>query len=194
MLYCDFPLGRPLGTPADAEFQKRVMRAAFALLGETTGPVLVDFPESVPDGADEPLVCALPPRLDADLPAAVDEALGLRKAYERNLAASGRTLVGRSVQPDGIGAAIAAFQRVADGTPWKEAGIPGHPLQASRDITSYYEEAAAALADHIPAARAAETWFYHHTAAGKVLIEARRKLREAGEGFWFYLIPFTQDM
>ena len=31
-LWCDFPLGRPLGKPGDPEFQHRVLDVAFALL------------------------------------------------------------------------------------------------------------------------------------------------------------------
>jgi hypothetical protein len=193
-LYCEFPLGRPLGKPGDAAFQRRVVSASLELLAEPSGPVLKDFPEAVPDGAEQPLSCPLPPRHDATLPAAVDEAMGLRAAYDRNLAAAGRTLVGRAVSADEIPRALEAFLAVIDGESWRDLGLKGHPLQWSRDITSYYEEAAAALADHVPAARAAETWMYHATEAGKVLLEARKKLKEAGEPYWFYLVPFTQDL
>lgn len=193
MLVCEFPLGRPLGRPNDPDFQTRVLRSAFAMLSESSGPVLLDFPETIEDSSAQPLVCQLPPRLDTDCLPAVDEARGLRRAWQRNFDACGRTLVGRAVDVDGIVGAIEAFARIAGGTPWKEAGVPGHPLQAARDITSYYEEAAAALSESTPAARSAETWFYHRTEAGRVLLEARRRLREADAGFWFYLVPFTQD-
>jgi hypothetical protein len=95
---------------------------------------------------------------------------------------------------DGIPRAVEAFVRIADGTPWKEVGLDGHPLQWSRDVTSYFEEAAAALAGHVPAARSAESWLYQKTETGRVLKQARARLEEAGEAFWFYLIPFTQDL
>ena len=92
-LYCDFPLGRPLGHPDDPAFQQDVLARAFALLDEPTGPVLVDHPVSIV--ADEvALTCSLPPRFDPDLPAAVDEANGLRKAYDRALERRGVTTVG----------------------------------------------------------------------------------------------------
>ena len=32
MLFCDFPLGRPLGKPGDAGFQRRVLEDAFATI------------------------------------------------------------------------------------------------------------------------------------------------------------------
>lgn len=39
-----FPFGYPLGTPHDAELQKRVLRAALSLLEHAgPGPVLEDF-------------------------------------------------------------------------------------------------------------------------------------------------------
>jgi hypothetical protein len=42
-LFVPFPLGYPLGNPDDPELQKRVMRAAFALLSRTDVPVLENF-------------------------------------------------------------------------------------------------------------------------------------------------------
>ncbi|MEM6704853.1 MAG: hypothetical protein AAF690_19195 [Acidobacteriota bacterium] len=192
-LFCEFPLGRPLGKPRDAAFQRGVLNAAFELLEETEGPVLRDFPEIIHDSTEEPLVCRLPPRENTSAPPAVDEARGLIKAYRRSAEQSGRTLVGRALQPEDVPRGLEAFLAIADGTPWKEVGLAGHPLQWSRDITSYYEEAAAALSDHVPAARAAESWLYHHTEAGKVLIAARRALKAAEEPFWFFLVPSTQD-
>ena len=191
-LHCEFPIGRPLGRPADAPFQRRVIDAAFALLREDAGPVLVDFPEEIADTPEAPLACALPPRHDPSLPEAIDEAQALRTAYDRQLARAGRTLVGRTVAVDAIPEAIDCFRRVAAGEPWKEVGLPGHPMAVAKDIMAYYEEAALALADHVPAARATESWFFKKTAAGRVMRDAHAVLTEAGERFAFYLIPFTQ--
>ena len=193
-LHCDFPLGRPLGKPADVAFQRKVVLAALELLKESAGPVVVDFPERIADASDQPLACDLPNRSGDDAPDAVAEAKGLREAYDRNREQSGRTLVGRAIDADAVPDAVAAFIKVADGTPFKQAGFSAHPLNVAKDITSYYEEAAAALVDHIPAARAAESWFFHKTATGQVIRDARRALREAKAPFWFYLVPFTQDL
>ena len=191
-LHCEFPIGRPLGKPGDVAFQRRVLEDAFALLQEPAGPVLVDFSEEIADAADAPLACALPPRHDPSLPEAIDEAQGLRTAYERNLTATGRTLVGRTVDVDHIPDAIQSFMQVVAGEPWKEVGLPGHPMAVAKDIMAYYEEAAAAMTDHVPAARAIESWMFKETATGKVLLDARQTLTDAGEGFAFYLVPFTQ--
>ena len=72
-----------------------------------------------------------PPRFDPDLPAAVDEAKGLRSAYDRALAANGRSSVGRAVGPDAIPDAVGAFVRIAEGPPWTEAGLPSLPMAGS---------------------------------------------------------------
>ena len=194
-LYAEFPLGRPLGRPGDAAFQRRVLDAAFALLERPSGPVLETFPEVITDEADQPAACPLPPRLDPSVPAAIDEARALLPAYRRAVAASqGRTVVGRVIAPDQVPGALAALTRIAEGTPSREAGLPADPIQTVMDVRAYYEEAAVALSDHVPAARSAETWFYHHTEAGRVVMAARQAIKDAGapRPVWFYMAPATQ--
>ena len=139
-LYCDFPLGRPLGRPDDPAFQRGVLDAAFALL-DATGPTIVTYSETILDEVEAPLACPMPPRLDPSLPRAVDEARGLRRAFDRAEAGGLRT----SVDVDAVEPALRAFQRVVDGTPWEQAEIPENPLVAALNIRSYYEQAAAAL-------------------------------------------------
>jgi hypothetical protein len=194
-LYCDFPLGRPLGRPRDPAFQQRVLAHAFSLLGREAGPVLEDFPEAIHDAADEPVACPLPPRHDPDLAPAVDEARGLRPAWERARAANGGSQVGRVVDVDGIPAAIEAFVRIADGTPWPEAEIPGDPAATLMDIRCYYEEVATALCDHVPAARAAESWYYQRTATGDLMRRVLERLAQSDPPFpgLFYIAPFSQQ-
>ena len=167
---------------------------ALALLERPAGPVLEDFPEQISDESDAPLTCAIPPRYDPDLPAAVDEARGLRAAYERQRARSGRTNVGNAIDADGIPDAIEAILKLAEGTPLAEAGLPGHPHRIALDLRAYYEEAALALSPHVPGARQAETWFYDQTETGRALRQAQATLREAGapESEWRFLLPKTQ--
>lgn len=193
-LYCEFPLGRPLGKPGDGPFQRRVLEAAFALLERSEGPVLEDFPERIEDKAAAPLACALPPRYNPALPAAIDEAHGLRAAYERQRARSGRTNVGHAVTADRIPDAIAAILRLADGTPLADADLPGSPRLLGLDLRAYYEEAALSLSDYVPGARQAESWFYRETETGRALLQAQAALREAGEPdeAWRFLVPSTQ--
>ena len=189
-LYCDFPLGRPLGKPGDAGFQRRVLEAAFALLDTATEPTLADFPESVVDAVDVPLACPMPARLNAALPASIDEMRGLRPAFDRAADGGVRT----ALDPADVEAALVAFERVVAGTPWAEAEIPGNPLTAALAIRAYYEQAAAGLSDHVPAARSAESWFAQQTASGALMHAAMQVMREqeAPQPFWFYLLPASQ--
>ena len=191
-LHCEFPLGRPLGKPNDAEFQSDVLARAFALLDAPSGPVLVDHPEVV-ESDESPAACALPPRYDPSLPACVDEANGLRKAFDRTLAGRGVTSVGRVVSADEVPAALAALDAIATGTPWTEAGLPGgNPVALCHDISAYYEEAALALVDGpAPVGRAVQDWFYDRTQAGATILAARAAMRDAGVKFpiWFYMTP-----
>ena len=123
-LFCDFPLGRPLGVPDDPAFQRRVIEHAFGLL-ERPEPVVEDYDVVIADEASEVLVCPLPARMDPDAHPAIDEAKGLRPAYERAVAKYGnRAGAVRLLDADSIPAAIESFIRVAEGHPWKQAGIP----------------------------------------------------------------------
>ena len=190
-LWCDFPLGRPLGKPGDPDFQHRVLAAAFALL-DASEPIVTEFDESITDDGTEMLACPLPPRHDPDVHPAIDEARGLRAAYDRGVEMSNaRIAAGRVVAADDIPAAIEAFIRIADGTPWKEAGIPGLPMRVSQDIRGYYETAALAMVDHAPAAWAGARWFLDETETGKVMMAARSAMEDEGapQPMWFYLTP-----
>ena len=51
-LWVSFELGRPIGVPNDPAFQNRVLKAALGLLDRASGPILVDYPEDVPEGAE----------------------------------------------------------------------------------------------------------------------------------------------
>ncbi len=190
-LWCDFPLGRPLGRPQDPAFQHRVIRAAFDLL-DADQPVFEIFDESIVDDGTATVSCVLPPSANPDDHPAVAEAKGIRPAYERAVARFGdRIGPGRVVATDDIADAVAAFARVADGTPWKEAGLPGIPARVAQDIRGYYETAALALADHTPEAWATTRWYHHETEAGRTVLAARAAMRDSGEKrqIWFYLTP-----
>ncbi len=190
-LWCDFPLGRPLGRPADPDFQHRVLAHAFRLL-DASGPVFEVFDEAIEDDGTEVMACPLPARHDPEAHPAVDEARGLRPAYDRAVARLGnRAGTGRVVDADGVPAAIEAFTRVAAGTDWKQAGIPGIPARVAQDIRGYYETAALGLADHVPGAWAGTRWFFDQTEGGRALLAARSAMREAGvkQPVWFYMAP-----
>ena len=191
-LYCEFPLGRPLGVPNDPDFQHRVLQDAFALLDEASGPAIGDFADVI-ESDEQPLACSLPPRFDPNLPACVDEARGLRKAYERAVASRGRTDLGRVLTADQIPAALDALHRIASGDDWTTVEIPGkNTIAVMHDIRAYYEEACLELAEGPePGGRAMEAWFFESTEAGRTTLAARRAIKDAGGPFpfWFYMAP-----
>lgn len=190
-LYCDFPLGRPLGKPDDDAFQIDVLRRAFSLL-DADGPVIETHPETI-ESDETPLACTLPPRDDPNAPPAVDEARGLRAAYERAKAKRGVTAVGRVLDADGVADALAILHSWDEGASWKENPLPGkNTVAVCHDIRAYYEEAALELVTGPPpGARAAEAWFFESTEAGKTVQGARRAMKEqdAPFPFWFYMAP-----
>jgi len=192
-LYGEFPLGRPLGRPDDPEFQHDVLARAFALLDRPSGPVLEDHPEVIESDA-QPLACAMPPRFDPDLPEAVDEARGLRAAYDRTLARRGVTSIGRVLTADQVPEALAVLAAVADGADWTTAGFVGDPVQTCHDVRTYYDEAAVSLVDVAPDAGQGEAWFYEQTAAGRTLLAARAQMREQGAPalIWLYMARATR--
>ncbi len=191
VLHCEFPLGRPLGKPGDAAFQRDVLERGFALLDETE-PVLVHHPETI-ESDETPMACSLPPRYNPDLPAAVDEAQGLRAAYDRAVDKRGATSVGRVISADQVPEALGVLDQWANGAAWKDTPLPDpNPIAVCHDIRTYYEEAGLELADGPPpAGRAAEAWFHEETEAGKTLMAARAALKEADAPFpmWFYMAP-----
>jgi len=190
-LFCDFPLGRPLGRPSDAAFQRGVLEQAFGLL-TASAPVLGRHPETI-ESEEMPIACAIPPRENPSLPPAVDEAKALRNAYDRALQRRGVTSVGRAIDADQVPDALGVFDSWAAGASWKEVPLPGkNTVAVSHDIRAYYSEAALELATGPePGGRAVEAWFHTETEAGKTVMAARAALQaqEAPFPFWFYMAP-----
>lgn len=190
-LYCEFPLGRPLGRPDDRELQRDVLERAFALL-DSSEPVFATHPLVI-ESDEQPLACSIPPRFDPSLPAAVDEAQGLRAAYDRSLVRRGNTAVGRAIDADTIPDALRVLDRWAVGTPWKDTPLPGkNTIAVCHDIRAYYSEAALELATGpAPGGRSVEAWFHEETEAGRTILAAREALQEqdAPFPFWFYMTP-----
>ena len=83
-LWVPFDLGRPLGVPNDADFQKRVLVSTLKLLEESSGPVLKDFPEDAPVSREEDTVWACPIKL-ARKKIDLDDADALRAAFKKEV-------------------------------------------------------------------------------------------------------------
>jgi hypothetical protein len=191
-LHGEFPLGRPLGRPGDPEFQHDVIERAFALLERTEGPVLESHPVVIEETADA-VSCRIPAAYDDDASPAVEEARGIRKAYDRIRERRGVSSVGRVIDADGVPAALEVLEEIAAGAGYKDVDLPGkNTIAVAHDIRTYYEEAAVELAEGPPAdGRAVEAWFFERTEAGRTILAARAALQEQGAPFpfWFYMAP-----
>lgn len=100
LLWVTFPLGYHLGKPKDPAFQRRVIEAGLDLLDRSSGPVLEDYPEELPDAGLEAVdfcpVNFAQPSQDASSWRArlANERLLLQPWYEMSLRRRGRTMVG----------------------------------------------------------------------------------------------------
>jgi hypothetical protein len=181
-LMLPFMLGRPLGEPNDAPFQRRVLLQALRLLERTDGPVLLEhFPDDNPSWFDRPdwlpsVALPTPPALHgaAAWEAAFrTELLTVLPVWERFKARFGRTTVGLAGQPPEAWPGFAAsFLNGALPT------VPLHdtPALALRfladDLKALYGEAVQADGA-APSARQIDHWFWGGTVAGQLLIALR---------------------
>jgi hypothetical protein len=191
-----FELGRPLGAPNDAAFQRRVLDAAFALFAARTTPVIADFPEDAPasardatgdDGDGEGWVCPIAFPGAAEDPA--DDAVALAREvtdlaawYDLALRKGGRTTVGSS----GLGMPEAA----AFVSTFLDGSVPESPVAGERadrvlkwacdDLRAYYGEAVLAQPGS-PSSADIEDWFWGETAAGRVILRVQKALVESGD-------------
>ncbi len=192
-LWVPFELGRPLGPPREPAFQLDVLRAALALLEESAGPVLVDYPREAPPGTagEEPWACPLPmPPLPAGQDGAGDPAQRisaeirfLRPWYDEALHTSGRTAFGVSgLTASVIDEMAAVLAAVAAGAAAPAPEGAKEPMPAlirflADDLKAYYFEAAAARpATHPPGSGELNRWLFGETALGELLHEARARL------------------
>jgi hypothetical protein len=180
-LFVPFQLGRPLGMPEDAAFQRRVLLAALGLLERADGPVILDdYAEDDPNSQDTkgwqpPLLAATArPATPAEWQRAFTaELAALRPAWEAAQARYGRSIVGLAGQPpEGWAAFTAGFL---------DGGLPTVPQHATPalalrflcdDIKAMYGEAAQAYGP-APSARQVDSWFWRQTVAGALLVALR---------------------
>ena len=177
-----FVLGRPLGEPNDAAFQRRVLLHALRLLERTDGPVILEhFPDDNPSATDRldwrPAVATEPPKA-AMGPSEWEAAFRIEldrmtSAWEVFKTRFGRTTVGLAGQP------LEAWPAFA--TAFLDGGlltVPAHdtPALALRfladDVKALYGEAVQAEGNP-PSARQIDQWFWRQTVAGQLLIALR---------------------
>ncbi|MDP7342936.1 MAG: hypothetical protein QF767_06140 [Alphaproteobacteria bacterium] len=187
-LWVPFELGRPLGPPNDAPFQRRVLMAVLELLKAPSGPLLTDYAEDAPKATEaemEGWVCPInlaPPALDSDGETPEhgldSEMKGLWPWYDlamenrssSNLGASGLTLEkAREV--------VLSF---AQGEQPDEAPVAGVSIAeglrlAVDDIKAFYVDAATAQPGNA-SGRDIQDWFWRETAFAGLLQRLRKKL------------------
>jgi hypothetical protein len=192
-LWVPFELGRPLGIPNDAAWQRRVLHDVLKLFEIPSGPVLIDFPDEAPVDLyleSQNLVCPVnftsPVRdlddLDGLNKAFRQEILELRSSYDASVSKRGRTTVGVSgLTVEDAGVFVGAFLAGMPESP--RQGVPALALLklAVEDIKAYYLEAVAALPGPHAAGNALGNWFWRETAAARVLFTLQKQWRNSDD-------------
>lgn len=192
-----FALGRPLGSASDPEFQKDVIRGAFALLESAREPTIEDYPIEAPDEAG-PGQWACP----LSLPAAHDDSLTGRLLSEvarfapwseETRKARGRTLFGATgARPDQVEEVARALGEIADSGNLSEVpqgdvawafAMPILVRHLADDLRTFYHEAVAAQpGPHAPNHDALTEWIFAETALGDALQAIAEHLTRADTG------------
>jgi hypothetical protein len=174
-LFVPFPLGRPLGEPGDAAFQRRVLLHALGLLERRDGPVILDdFPEDAPNSRDLPgwePPFAMPDPPDGNWEAALRAELAmLQPWWARAQVRFGRTTVGLSgLQPDAWPAIMAAFLRREVPSPPGDRSPALTLRYVADDLKALLLEAVQADGDP-PSNRQLNIWLFNRTVAGRMLV------------------------
>ena len=191
-LFLDFPMGRPMGKPNDADFQKKVIRSAFDLFDRDHGPQLVDFGETIPVkngrmGYALPVELVLTREDIGDLDVLVTkvqaEISALSPAYNSAKAARGRTTVGASeLEVNDFVPYIAHFIR-GDKPRSPRKGVPPIPLLklVVEDLAAYYTEARTHR-DNIDDIELLGEWFWTETKAGRLILGLEAASLESDDG------------
>ena len=209
-LWVTFDLGRPLGVPNDAGFQKQVLLSALKLFEESTGPVLRDFPGEAPANRAADVVWACPVNLarkkidlsDADaLRAAFKrESVELRSWYDLALKKNQRTTVGVSgLEFNQIVEFIGAFIDGVPANPRDDISLAFLLNFAVDDLKAYYYEAATAQPGNVsPTAEELDGWFWGETFAAKVLLAVKDRCSQKDDKMMqmlgkILLVPMSQS-
>jgi len=170
-LWTSFPLGRPLGVPGDAAFQRRVILAALDLLRRPEGPVLEDYPEDAPPlpveaAAACPVSFARRPADSGSWAARLQAELRqLAPWQELSLRRRNRTMVGLAGKPVGESAALLAAVLDAGSV----AGVDLQGMKyATEDLKAWYREAMTAQPGAYDA-RAIERMLWSETELGQAI-------------------------
>lgn len=181
-LWVPFELGRPIGSPTDPMFQKRVVLAALGMLVDQGGPIrIVDFSSDDPRAQADPTW--LPPatltlKADAPLASRLEEEIALlNNAHQGWLAQYGHSSVGLSgLSIDGAAKYVADWLRgKAPPSPREGFSAPLVLRFAVDDLKAYCLEAAGAGVTK-PSSKQLSGWLWNDTATGAALHALRQVL------------------
>jgi hypothetical protein len=182
-LWVPFELGRPIGPPSDAAFQKRVILAALGFLeAKEHASLIVDFPDDDPREAPDPkwrppVSSAAAPEGPAEIAEAVEAELrALAPAYAASCTARERSTIGLSgLPPAACGEYLAA---------WLRGERPASPVAdmssalalrfAIDDLKAFALEAALPAGSK-PSSKQLGDWLWNDTALGAALQVLRHK-------------------
>jgi hypothetical protein len=167
-LWVPFELGRPFGPPGEAGLQRRVLRAALALLDRPpAGPIVEDFvtQETFPAADD----WRPPAALKRDSPLA--EAASVMPVWQLARERLGRTTVGISgLAPETAVEFVARYLSPDPMPNPKGMAAVARVRFAIDDIKAFYLEAALAQGGH-PSSQQLRDWFWNETLAGNMIRE-----------------------
>ncbi|MFC1840129.1 hypothetical protein ACFL1N_11155 [Thermodesulfobacteriota bacterium] len=181
-----FELGRPLGVPGNASFQRKVLLDLISLLERTDGPFIIDdFPEDAPESEDEVEVLSCPVSYDDQDSNDPDplktkfirEILAMRPWYDMAVKKRERTTVGGSGMEIGsLGEFLYTFvEGELPENPRDDVDISVTLKLAAEDIKSYYVEGVTSQPGQEDlSSKALNDWFWNKTSAGSLLLELVR--------------------
>lgn len=189
-LWVPFELGRPLGVPENARFQKKVLRSVLELLEAEQGPVLAAFEEEAPGSGSEksaeadvwscPVNFSPPRQEETDPEKRVSvfkrEMAQLRPWYDQGVEKRGRTAM-TDFDPE-TAAAILSNYLLGEHVeiPRKDISLAVALRLAAQDLKSFYFEAANSRPGaRTPDIREFAEWYWNRTTAGWILKEIQKK-------------------
>lgn len=184
-LWVPFELGRPMGTPDEPAFQRRVLQAALVLLEAESGPVLADFPEEAPEGGVVegwacPVSFAPPAGTTRDLKTRlIEEIAQLKPWHDLWRERRGRSTVGASgLDVETAAAYVAGFlDQTLPESPCPELSTAELLKLALEDLKAFYLEAAMAQPGTGSSGALAD-WLWGETVAGELMLALRSPLEE----------------
>ncbi len=193
-LFVPFPLGRPLGSPDQPDFQRDVLLSALRLLETATETALADYPHDAPVSGDDPWACAValaPPEPANETEALrdqlVEEIRQLAPWHAESIKRRGRSTVGISgaslEQIEDLASLLADF---ATGAEPSDGEIDwNHPMPvrlkfAADDLRAFYHESATAQPGaNYPTDADLNDWLFNQTLLGRVLRQIVGRMRES---------------